>query len=80
MGDFRKRNLSCCPISRERISCKEIPGERNILYLKKNEHLSWLIILEKILHRCRSGKQILSSEIWCKQFLPKRNHPTKSAR
>ena len=35
MGDFRKRNLSCCPISRERISCKEIPGERNILYLKK---------------------------------------------
>ena len=61
MGDFRKK-ISCRLNSREKNSSKEIPGYLPTL---EKKYLSWLVMLKKkILHRCMSGKKILSLEIW----------------
>ena len=40
-------------------SYKEIPGEKNPT-LKKKMSFIWSIMLEKILHRCMSGKNCIT--------------------
>ena len=49
-----EKNILQTDFEGEKNSCKEIPGEKNPTLTK---HLSWRIMLEKILHRCISGKK-----------------------
>ena len=65
MSDFREK-YNTDWFRGEEISCKEMPGEKYSCTEKK--YLSWRITLEKISHRCMSGKHSITRGLRKKNY------------